>query len=116
ANEDPIGKRIKPEFPKDKVPWRPELNSSWLTIVGVVGDVREKLLNDQVEPEIYLSYFQFPSALMNPILRTRSEPSAMAPAIRRELASQDKDLAIYNVKTMEEVAAERFSEPRVLTL
>jgi putative ABC transport system permease protein len=115
-NEDPIGKRIKPEFPKDKVPWRPELNSSWLTIVGVVGDVREKLLNDQVEPEIYLSYFQFPSASMTLILRTRSEPSAMAPAIRRELASQDKDLAIYNVKTMEEVAAERFSEPRVLTL
>jgi putative ABC transport system permease protein len=115
-NEDPIGKRIKPEFPKNKVPWRSELNSSWLTVVGVVGDVRERVLTDQVEPEIYLPYFHFPSSSMTLLLRTKSEPQKMAPAIRKELGSQDKNLAIYNVKTMEEVAAERFSEPRALTL
>lgn len=114
-NEDPVGRRLKIEFPAAKVPWRPEANDNWLTVVGVAGDVKEEGLNDEPEPEIYLPYLQNPSSLMNLLVRTPSDPTRMASAVRRQVWAVDADQPVYNVKTMEDVFGESFAEPHVIT-
>ena len=114
-DEDAVGKRLQPHFPAAKVPWRPESTNSWLTIVGVVGDVEEDGLNDQRSAEIYMPYLQNPSSQMNLLVRSTSDPLRLVPAVRRQVLAVDKDQAIYNIKTMENVFSESIAAPQVVT-
>ena len=113
--DDPVGRHLKVQFPAAKVPWRPEANDNWLTVVGVAGDVKEEGLNDETEAEIYLPYLQNPSPLMNLLVRTSSDPSRMVSGVRNQVWAVDRDQPVYNVKTMEDVFGESFAEPHVIT-
>ena len=115
TNEDPIGKRLKPQFPTAKVPWRPESTNTWLEITGVVGDVKEAGLNDEQSAEIYIPYLQNPSSLMNLLVRSKSDPLRLVPAVRRQVLGVDKDQPVYNIKTMEDVFRESISAPHIIT-
>lgn len=112
----PIGRRIKVEFPKAKAPWRPELSNPWLTIVGVVGDVREDGLIEGPFPQMYLCYLQFPSALMNLVIRTASDPIRSGVTLRNGVWAVDRNQPIFNVKTMRDIVAETFAQPHVIVL
>jgi putative ABC transport system permease protein len=114
-NEDPIGRRLKPEFPSAKVPWRPESRNTWLTIVGVVGDVKEKALTDQITPEIYVPYLQNPSSLMNIVVRSTSDPLRLAPNLRSQVLAVDRDQPVSNINTMDDVFRQSLAEPKVMT-
>src|SRR5262249_50510960 len=105
-----------PAFPKAKAPWRPVADDSQLTIIGVVGDVRENGIFDAVSPEIYLPYFQNPSLLMNLVVRTSSYPMLSAASVQNEIKAVDKEQPVFNVKTMEDVIADSFTESRVFTM
>jgi putative ABC transport system permease protein len=105
--EDPIGKRA--------VPGEPESKDDYLTIIGVVKDVRQTNLHEEPRPEMYLSYLQSPIAfpLMTIVVRTTGEPAALIGPVRGEILAVDKDLPVYDIKTMQErlsdsLAAERF--------
>ena len=50
--EDPVGRRIKIDRPTNR----------WLTIVGVVGDIRDASLDREPEPEFYLAHARNPGA------------------------------------------------------
>jgi putative ABC transport system permease protein len=113
-NEDPIGRRLKPQFPTAKVPWRPASRNTWLTVVGVVGDVKEDALNDETKPEIYLPYLQNPSSLMNLLVRSTYDPSRLAPALRKQVSAVDKDQPVYNINTMENVFSQALTEPTLI--
>jgi putative ABC transport system permease protein len=114
-NEDPIGRRLKPQFPSAKVPWRPESTNTWLTNTGVVQDVNEAGLNDEQSAEIYIPYLQNPSSLMNLLVRTTSDPLRLVPAVRRQVLAVDEDQPVYNIKTMEDVFSESIAAPNVIT-
>jgi putative ABC transport system permease protein len=114
-NEDPLGKRLQPQFPAAKVPWRPESSNTWLTIVGVVADVKGDGSNDETAPEIYLPYLQNPSSLMNLLVRSRSDPLRLAQSVRAQILAVDVDQPVYNIKTMENVYSEAVAEPQVVT-
>src|SRR5947209_6856271 len=114
--DDPVGRHLKVQFPAAKVPWRPEANDNWLTVVGVAGDVKEEGLNDETEAEIYLPYLQNPSPLMNLLVRTSSDPSRMVSGVRNQVWAVDRDQPVYNVKTMEDVFGESFAEPHVIKI
>ncbi|HEV2687172.1 MAG TPA: ABC transporter permease [Bryobacteraceae bacterium] len=112
-NEDPLGKRIKPGFD----------DSVWCTIVGIVGDVKHTGLDAAVNPETYYHYLQVPPALMGfvegtmtLVLRTNAEPAAMTAAARTEVEKLDPGLAIYNVKTMDDLVSGSLAQPRFRTL
>jgi putative ABC transport system permease protein len=112
-NEDPLGKRIKAGFD----------DSVWCTIVGVVGDVKHTGLDAAVNPETYYHYLQVPPALMTfvegtmtVVLRTNAEPTAMVAAARGEVRNMDADLAVFNVKTMQELVDGSVAQPRFRTL
>src|SRR6266446_1843021 len=62
--EDPIGKHIRPEFQPTDAPWSVQSTSRWVTVVGVVSNIKEFRLNEEPPPEFYISYRQFASSFM----------------------------------------------------
>ncbi len=94
--EDAVGKRIKLEGPEE--PWR--------SIIGVVEDVKLERLEAESIREYYLPYSQDPwnlSSTMTFVVRTDGGPLDIAGAVRDEVRAVDKDLPVYNVKSMDEI-------------
>ena len=72
-----------------------------LTIVGVVGDIRHRALDDRVWPEIFFPYAQYPSAWMSIVLRTSGDPSALAPSVQRIVHAIDRSQPVFDVTSLE---------------
>jgi putative ABC transport system permease protein len=100
-NEDPVGKRIT--FTDGE---------SWMSIVGVVGDVKQLGLDSSAEPEVYLPHLQVPAASMSLVIRTTSDPLSVAAAVKNQIQTIDKDLPIDDAKTMQQLLAESVSGRR----
>jgi len=120
-HEDPVGRQVKPQFPEMRAYWVPESNNLPLTIVGVVGDLNQDgiigLPQDQVPPpQIYLPYLQNPSSIMHLMVRAASDPLRWAAAVRGEVYAVDKDQPVFDIKSMDDVVAESFARPRILTM
>ena len=100
-NEDAIGKRVSGDN-----------GETWVTIVGIVGDVREFGLDHPVAPEFYVpqSEGSNSSAL---IVRTIADPQAMAVAITRAVHQVDPQAAVTHVLTLEQARSESVASPRV---
>src|SRR6266404_1229940 len=95
-NQDPIGKRIRfPGSEKNPEPWR--------TVVGVVKDVSQYALDQKPPMQIYVPHAQFPTGFSTIVVKTEKEPMAMTSAIRREILAIDKDQAVFNVTTLEQL-------------
>jgi putative ABC transport system permease protein len=105
--EDPIGKRINLGNP-ETAPWR--------TVIGVVRDIRHEGLDKVPYPQMYSPYAQFPRRSMTLVARAAADPLGLAPGVRREVAALDKDLPLYNVRTMEQVVAESVARQRFTML
>ncbi|MBI3664778.1 MAG: ABC transporter permease [Acidobacteria bacterium] len=107
--EDPVGRRLKFGFSEAPVPW--------LAIVGVVGDVRQFGLDTEPQRTIYVPYLQRRGLrTMSLVLRTRSDPESLATAVRREVASLDPELPVYNIATMEQRLSTTVAPRRFRTL
>jgi len=109
--EDPIGKRISMEDnPK------PE---DWLTVVGVVDDVRQQQLTAKASSAIYQPVLQVDRAFfinhMTYVVRTASHAAAVAPAIRSVIRAVDPDQPVQSIATMDDVIAGTTAEPRFRT-
>ena len=77
--------------------------SQWLTIVGVVADIRQEPVKQEVYPEVYVLQ---PRPTMALVLRTTLEdPVSLAPSVRGAVRELDRDLPVSNVRTMDEVLA-----------
>ncbi len=101
ANEDPLGKRIT--FSDGE---------SWMSIVGVIGDVKQVSLGSTSKPEVYFPYLQAASRAMSLVVRTTNNPLSQAAAVRGQIRVIDRDLPIDESKTMEQLLAESVSGPR----
>ena len=103
--EDPIGKRIK-------MGWSDSSNP-WLSVVGVVKDVRQFELNADPKPQIYLPYTQ--AGLFAPrdlVIRTTTEPLSLTAAVRNTVWEIDKDQPVSDIRTMEQILSESVSRDR----
>lgn len=94
-NEDPIGKRLQLDDPQ----------KPWLTIAGVVGDVRQYGLTEDTGLTIYVPYMQQTWRVMSLVVRTQSNPEPLASAIRKVVASIDSDQAVGRISTLEQILA-----------
>jgi putative ABC transport system permease protein len=105
---DPIGKRI--DFLGDGT------KPVWSTIIGVVGDIKQRGLDDRQHSQFYAPFRQtgFASGL-TVVVRTASDPSSVVSNIRNTLRRIDPQLAIYDLRTMEQVAARSVAERRFTT-
>jgi len=77
--------------------------TTWVTIVGVVGDSGRTILGAPAPPEVYLPYAQRPVSSMVLIARTAGAPHDAAPVLRDVIHRLDADLPIYEVQTVPEV-------------
>ncbi len=83
------------------------------TIVGVVGDVRQENLTDDLRPEIFLPYRQFPNRGMTLMVRSDSDPAKLTAAIRAQVLAVDSSQPISNVKTLDEHISDSIAQPRL---
>ena len=90
-NSSPIGHKI-----------RFDTQSDWLTIIGVTGNVIEDWFMNQPAPLAYISYSQFPASQTTFLLRTDRDPMQAAKPARLKIRGIDKELPVYEVKTMEQ--------------
>lgn len=104
-NEDPVGKRIR---------WAADPGKRWMTIVGVVGDVKHFGLDLPELPAFYTPYTQAAAwkRWMSVAARTQGHPGNSSLAIKQEIWKVDSQLPITRVKTMDEVSAESFATRR----
>jgi putative ABC transport system permease protein len=89
----------------------------WLTVVGVAGDVHQNGLSNDITDEIYLPLFNPANAGtdMRVLVRTTSDPSPMANAIRAAVKEIDPHQPVVSIQTMAELRGTKLSEPRVTT-
>jgi putative ABC transport system permease protein len=95
---------------------RPSPDATWRTIVAVVTDEKQDDLSAGVKPEVYDPHTQDSANTMSVIVRTGSDPIALLPAVRREVAAVDRAIALYDVRTLDQVVERSLAEERFATL
>jgi putative ABC transport system permease protein len=95
----------------------------WVTVIGVVDDVRHGGLDSEPSAQMYLPHAQFlrwdshrAIAGMTVALRTSGDPARLAAAVRREVHALDSNLPVSEVQTMEQVVSASIAQPRFLAL
>lgn len=105
-NQDPIGRKIICGLDSDK----------WMTIVGVVGDVRSDGPGQAPGPELYMPFQQHP-IMANELqlaVRTASAPEDMTNAVERKIRSLNPEIALKTT-TMRAILSDSISTPRFRT-
>src|SRR5262249_46275314 len=101
-----IGARIKLDTSSPAAPW--------VRIVGIVGDVRQFMLDKDPQPTIYVPYLQLSHpALMNLVVRTLGSPAAMFPRIHDQIVAVDRSVSLYQIKSMDQVIRDMLAGFRV---
>jgi len=98
-NEEPLGKRVRLDTSASD-------RADWSEIVGVVGDVKDLAREQKDMSQVYEPSLQRPSTGMTLVVRTRSDPAAFAPLLRRAVWDVDEDQPITRVQTMNQVIAD----------
>src|SRR5436853_322857 len=105
--EDAIGRRIKPSIATDES--RPIMRE----IVGIVGSVKHRKLGVPPDPEAYIPHSQLPFDSMTLVVSSYGDPRLLNGAIQDEIKAMDKDLPVYEVKTLENYVASSVAQPRL---
>jgi putative ABC transport system permease protein len=91
-NEDPLGRR----FQRDSS----DVNAPWLTIIGVVSDVKQSWFDREIRPQVYLPYQQTQRRRMTFLLRTSTDPMSLVAAARSQILAVDRNQPIEDIKTL----------------
>ncbi|MCI0387432.1 MAG: ABC transporter permease [Acidobacteria bacterium] len=106
-NEDPIGKRVRPDIssgPGD-APMR--------EIIGIIGDVRHSSLTAEVPAEVYMPYPQLTIVSnLALVLRAEADPRDLIGTVRAEVQALDKEVPVYEVKTLDQYLSAVVANPR----
>ncbi|HEV3482855.1 MAG TPA: ABC transporter permease [Candidatus Acidoferrales bacterium] len=106
-NEDPIGHRIMCGL---------DWNLKWMTVVGVVGDVRQSSPAAQPGPELYMPLQQHPFTANEAevVVRTSANPESLIPAAQKIIHEMNPDVAT-KFTTMNELVSDSISGQRFST-
>jgi putative ABC transport system permease protein len=102
--QDPLGQHM-----------RVGADGSWMTIVGVVGDIRHMGPAAPPRPEFYQPYTQRSFSFMAFVVRTRHDPALVVSSIRAEIMRLDPAQPISNVATMDEHVDRALARPRFMS-
>jgi len=107
-NADPVGKRLKQGGPDSKSPW--------LTVVGVVSNVKQYALDTDSRVTLYMPHLQVPTGGLYVTVRTTADPASIAAAVTREARALEPNVPIYDVKTMQQWLSESLARRRFAML
>jgi putative ABC transport system permease protein len=93
-------------------------HADWLTVVGVVADIRQMGLDRPVQPMIYVPFQQESSGLVRFVtfVARTATPAGVVEGIRAEIRRAAPDLPILGTVTMDEAVAASVAQPRVRML
>jgi predicted permease len=103
--EDALGKRVSFEDV-------PKKDSDWMTVVGIVGDIKDQPNSPSAENAFWWSEFQAPEHDMSIVIRTHGDPRQVADGLREAVHRLDPALAVADVKLMASVVDSSVSAPR----
>jgi predicted permease len=106
-NTDPLGSRMR--LGEDVNRGTEDPAAPWLTIVGVSPPVFQQSPNQdlRVQPTVYVPLRQEPIGSFTVLARSRLEGDVVVAGIRAELRELDADLPLYNIRTMDDILAQR---------
>lgn len=87
---------------------------AWITVVGVVADVRNDDVDSPPVPQLYLPLAQHPRRQMGFLVRTAGDPVAWLGPVRGVVAAAGHDDAIHDIQTMEQVVRDDLEGTRIL--
>ncbi|MFN7995085.1 MAG: ABC transporter permease [Bryobacteraceae bacterium] len=100
--QNPIGEHVR-QYDKD----------TWATIVGIVGHVQHSALDNPFRKgTLYWSYLQAPAQSMQFVVRTAVNPLTLTTAAQSEVSEMDKNVPIFDVRTMDQRIAASLSNRR----
>ena len=109
AGRDPIGGRLR-------IGGRPD--RPWVSVVGIVRDVRHNGVTDIVKEKFYVPHAQWhkstgsPIRAMTLVVRTTGHPAALAPTVRNAIRQLDPNLPVADVRPMTDIVAAALATPR----
>lgn len=103
-DEDPIGKHIKFGRRDSKGPW--------ISVVGVVGDIKSDGFDLPEQPHVYLPMLQNPGYAMAVYLKTTVKPATLTQALRQQVQAVDSDLPVFGEKTLEDIVGASLAQRR----
>jgi predicted permease len=102
--ENVVGKRMTFEdTPKEK---------DWMTIVGVVGDIKDQPNSPRAEPAFWWPELLAANPDMSVVMRSSSNPELLADALRNEVRRLNPALAVADVQVMDRIMETSVSTPR----
>lgn len=112
--ENPIGQRITIGASHDTAGAGTDVKARG-EIVGVVGDVRQRGLADEVYPAVYLGWGTFPINDIAFLVRSDADLGTISTAIREQVHAVDPAMPVYDVHTMTNVVSESVAQPKFYT-
>ena len=110
GSEDPVGRRFRFVGRRGQV----ASNAPWVTIAGVVADVKEDGLDVPVRPQIYQSLWQTSNLALAIVAQGRSAPPSVG-LVRKAVADVDPNLPVYALRTGDELVASQLAQRRFAT-
>jgi predicted permease len=101
---DAIGKRFRFGGTNDKTPW--------ITVIGIVGRVKQYTLDSDSRIAYYVPEKQYPVRAMNVVIRSQSDPANLSAAAANSIHQMDRELPLYNVLTMRQRMAASMAQRR----
>jgi putative ABC transport system permease protein len=114
--DEPLARRYWPRG--DAIDRRIETTGDreWMTIVGVVGGIKQVSLSEDKQPHIYMALAQAPAPRASFIARTDGPPAASMPTFRGAIKRVDPDMPLYMVRSMTELIAQTLSTQRLTNI
>ena len=84
--------------------------------MGIVRDVKQYGLDLPTAPTIYVPYLQRPDSAMTVVVRSQVTPASLVGAMRQQLLALDKEQALAQVRTMQQVVAESIAQRRIIVM
>jgi putative ABC transport system permease protein len=97
-DQDPLGRRFR--FNRD---------SDWITVIGVSDDILHDWFMEQRNPTVYRPAAQDAPFVVSFVIRTVGDPMSVASDLRRAVAAVDPDLPVVNLRSLEQVVADKSS-------
>lgn len=101
-DENPIGKRFS--F-RDETP-------NWITVAGVVSNVRQWSVYSPAISEMYVPFNLRPTDAMYLVIRSDVDPTTLVSAVRREVTAVDREQPVSRIRSMEEVLSGQFAQQK----
>jgi putative ABC transport system permease protein len=106
-NQNPIGQRVR-------LPWGEREKQPVMTIVGVVGRIKENRLSEQGGlVQAYFPIFQQPLRGTAVVVKTTTEPAAMLATMRQQVSQLDAALPIFGISTLKEMRDHNVASDRL---